>query len=139
VDTKSDALNLGLAHVRSEYVAFLDADVILKGGEIPMALEIRAGSLFLATKVEAKIVPEEAVSLLSKGWEYVDALGPAESWSSGVRRSRERLARSRNGAPRPGRKGPRRCGPAEGLPVRRRWILFAVSSFTIPKEAPRTI
>src|SRR5206468_10897395 len=37
--------------------------------------EIQAGALTLGTKVEAKIVPEEeAVSLLGKGWEYVDAL-----------------------------------------------------------------
>ena len=37
--------------------------------------EIQAGALAFGMKVEAKIVPEdEAVSLLGKGWEYVDAL-----------------------------------------------------------------
>src|SRR2546426_10086915 len=37
--TKADALNLGLSYVRTEYVAFLDADVVLRGGEIASALE----------------------------------------------------------------------------------------------------
>jgi len=42
-DTKSDALNLGLSHVRSELVCFLDADVVLRGGEISAAREVLEG------------------------------------------------------------------------------------------------
>ena len=42
-DTKSDALNMGLAHVRSELVCFVDADVILRGGEISAAREVLEG------------------------------------------------------------------------------------------------
>ncbi len=37
--------------------------------------EIRAGKISAATKTETKVLPEEeAVGLLSKGWEYVDVL-----------------------------------------------------------------
>ena len=41
--SKSNALNEGLANVRSEFACFIDADVILRGGEISAAREVLEG------------------------------------------------------------------------------------------------
>src|SRR5947209_3442313 len=45
-DTKADASNTGLAYCRTDLICFLDADIILRGGEISAAREVLEGGDF---------------------------------------------------------------------------------------------